>query len=206
MGAGAMRHSLRPMGTPVEGTRLGQVRAVGADRLDRPRVRGMQDQVGGGARRPGRGDRVDDRRRRSRRRLRSTSLPAWPGPRPDRCSVRDMARLDRQPVVVHGGHGGQRTVLVAAEPWWATRALNPVWEPKGTGCVVGTNPVVSHGYGTASWISRHLRSFRRGGGRIWVLDPRRTESARLPTSTCPSGRAPTWPCWRPWPRPAGRWG
>ncbi|HVJ96391.1 MAG TPA: molybdopterin-dependent oxidoreductase, partial [Acidimicrobiia bacterium] len=45
---------------------------------------------------------------------------------------------------------------------------------------VGTNPVVSHGYGTALPDPvRRLRDYRTGGGRVWVLDPRRTETAAL---------------------------
>ena len=65
--------------------------------------------------------------------------------------------------------------LVSGEPM-----LNPVWDPTrpGLAIFVGTNPVVSHGYGTALPDPiRHLRDYRAGGGRVWVLDPRRTETA-----------------------------
>ena len=65
--------------------------------------------------------------------------------------------------------------LVSGEPM-----LNPVWDPTrpGLAIFVGTNPVVSHGYGTALPDPiRHLRDFRAAGGRVWVLDPRRTETA-----------------------------
>ena len=58
--------------------------------------------------------------------------------------------------------------------------LNPVWQPDRSKVLVlfGTNPVVSHGYGTtlADPVTR-LRRFRRNGGQVWVLDPRRTETA-----------------------------
>lgn len=46
--------------------------------------------------------------------------------------------------------------------------------------VVGSNPVVSHGYGTAMADPvRRLRAVRAHGGEVWVLDPRRTETAAL---------------------------
>ena len=72
-------------------------------------------------------------------------------------------------------------VLVAAELVAGEPMLNPVWDPTrpGLAVLVGTNPVVSHGYGTAlpDPIGR-LREFRAGGGRVWVLDPRSSETAR----------------------------
>jgi anaerobic selenocysteine-containing dehydrogenase len=73
-------------------------------------------------------------------------------------------------------------VLVAAELVTGHPMLNPVWDPASPGLLllVGTNPVVSHGYGTAMPDPvRHLRGARERGGRIWVLDPRRTETAAL---------------------------
>ena len=73
-------------------------------------------------------------------------------------------------------------VLVAAELVAGNSGLNPVWEPGSGGplLVVGCNPVVSHGYGTTLPDPvRHLREHRRSGGRIWVVDPRRTETAAL---------------------------
>jgi anaerobic selenocysteine-containing dehydrogenase len=71
-------------------------------------------------------------------------------------------------------------VLVAAELVSGHPMLNPVWDPTAPGLAifVGTNPVVSHGYGTALPDPiRHLREYRARGGRVWVLDPRRTETA-----------------------------
>jgi anaerobic selenocysteine-containing dehydrogenase len=72
--------------------------------------------------------------------------------------------------------------LLTAEMVGGSSQLNPVWDPAGTDLLVlfGTNPVVSHGYGTAlaDPVNR-LRDFRAGGGRIWVIDPRRTETAAL---------------------------
>ena len=73
-------------------------------------------------------------------------------------------------------------VLVAAELVAGHPMLNPVWDPSVPGVLVlvGSNPVVSHGYGTTLPDPvRYLRDYRRAGGRIWVLDPRRTESAAL---------------------------
>ena len=46
---------------------------------------------------------------------------------------------------------------------------------------VGTNPPISSGYITSAgsdW-SRRLRAYRRRGGELWVIDPRRTTSAHL---------------------------
>lgn len=73
-------------------------------------------------------------------------------------------------------------VLVAAELVTGQAMLNPVWDPASAGLLVlvGSNPVVSHGYGTTLPDPiRHLRDFRRAGGAIWVLDPVRTETAAL---------------------------
>lgn len=73
-------------------------------------------------------------------------------------------------------------VLVAAELVTGHAMLNPVWDPASPGLLllIGTNPVVSHGYGTAFPDPiRCLREYQRGGGRVWVLDPRRSESAAL---------------------------
>ena len=78
------------------------------------------------------------------------------------------ATVDNAPVLV-------AAALVAGNPM-----LNPVWDPTAAGLLllVGTNPVVSHGYGTAlADPIRRLREYRDLGGRVWVVDPRRTESA-----------------------------
>ena len=72
--------------------------------------------------------------------------------------------------------------MVATELVTGHPLLNPVWSPDIPGLLVlvGHNPVVSHGYGTAMPDPvTYLRQFRRGGGTLWVLDPRRTESAAL---------------------------
>lgn len=73
-------------------------------------------------------------------------------------------------------------VLVAAELVAGQPMINPVWDPAAGGVVVfvGTNPVVSHGYGTALPDPvRYLREHRRAGGSVVVIDPRRTETAAL---------------------------
>jgi anaerobic selenocysteine-containing dehydrogenase len=73
-------------------------------------------------------------------------------------------------------------VLVAADLVAGNSMLSPVWDAGAAGLLllVGSNPVVSHGYGTALPDPvRHLRDHRAGGGRLWVVDPRRTESAAL---------------------------
>jgi anaerobic selenocysteine-containing dehydrogenase len=71
-------------------------------------------------------------------------------------------------------------VLVAAELVTGNAMMSPRWDPSGPGLflLVGTNPVVSHGYGTTLPDPvNYLRDFRRAGGRVWVVDPRRTETA-----------------------------
>ncbi len=71
-------------------------------------------------------------------------------------------------------------VLLAAAMVTGNATVAPVWDPGAAGVLllVGTNPVVSHGYGTTLPDPvRHLRGYREAGGRIWVLDPRRTETA-----------------------------
>lgn len=79
-------------------------------------------------------------------------------------------------------------VLVAAELVAGNAMLNPVWDPDRPGLLllIGTNPVVSHGYGTTLPDPvRRLRDFRARGGRVWVVDPRRTESAQLADAHLP---------------------
>ena len=73
-------------------------------------------------------------------------------------------------------------VLVAAEAVAGHPMLNPVWEPDQSRLLllIGTNPVVSHGYGTTlADPVRRLRENQQLGGRIWTIDPRRTETAAL---------------------------
>jgi anaerobic selenocysteine-containing dehydrogenase len=73
-------------------------------------------------------------------------------------------------------------VLVAAELVAGHAMLSPVWDSTSGGLLllVGTNPVISHGYGTTLPDPvRHLRDHQERGGRIWVVDPRRTETAAL---------------------------
>jgi len=73
-------------------------------------------------------------------------------------------------------------ILRAAELVAGNMQLSTVWDPDDSKLLVvfGTNPVVSHGYGTtlADPITR-VREFRRAGGALWVLDPVRTETAAL---------------------------
>ena len=73
-------------------------------------------------------------------------------------------------------------VLVAADAIAGHPMLNPVWEPEESRLLVllATNPVVSHGYGTTlADPIRRLRENQAAGGRIWTIDPRRTETAVL---------------------------
>lgn len=70
--------------------------------------------------------------------------------------------------------------ILVSETMAGTLALNPHPCPEAAlVLMVGTNPVVSHGHttGYADPVSR-LRDIRQRG-RLWVLDPRTTETARL---------------------------
>ncbi len=71
-------------------------------------------------------------------------------------------------------------VLAAAEIVAGHPQANPVcdFERARLVLVVGSNPIVSHGYGTAMPDPvRRLRAVQAHGGRVWVLDPLRTETA-----------------------------
>lgn len=73
-------------------------------------------------------------------------------------------------------------ILRAAELVTGQMQLSTVWDPEDSRLLVvfGSNPVVSHGYGTAlSDPITRVREFRRAGGELWVLDPIRTETAAL---------------------------
>ncbi|HEY3832342.1 MAG TPA: molybdopterin-dependent oxidoreductase [Acidimicrobiia bacterium] len=73
-------------------------------------------------------------------------------------------------------------VLRAAELIAGHPQANPICDFERAQCVVivGSNPVVSHGYGTAIPDPiKNLRRVRERGGAVWVLDPVRTETAAV---------------------------
>jgi anaerobic selenocysteine-containing dehydrogenase len=62
--------------------------------------------------------------------------------------------------------------------------LFPVWIPEdeenSLAIYLGSNPAVSNGYLTMlPDPQRRIRAFRRRGGRLWVIDPKRTQTAVL---------------------------
>jgi anaerobic selenocysteine-containing dehydrogenase len=62
--------------------------------------------------------------------------------------------------------------------------LWPVWIPEDEdnrlAIYLGSNPAVSNGYLTMlPDPQRRIRAFRRRGGKLWVIDPRRTQTAAL---------------------------
>ena len=64
--------------------------------------------------------------------------------------------------------------------------LRPVWKPEDREprllILIGFNPVVSHGYVNFPNFGdpvRRLRGYRARGGEVWVIDPRRSETASL---------------------------
>ncbi len=59
--------------------------------------------------------------------------------------------------------------------------LTPIWDHERSTLLIliGSNPVVSHGHSNAIPAPLvRLRRHRARGGEVWVVDPRRTESAR----------------------------
>jgi anaerobic selenocysteine-containing dehydrogenase len=65
--------------------------------------------------------------------------------------------------------------------------------------ILGANPMVSNG---SMWTVPDFRgkakALRERGGRLVVIDPRRTETAPWPMPTTSSDPAPMCFCWRPW--------
>lgn len=62
--------------------------------------------------------------------------------------------------------------------------LFPVWIPEDEenrlAIYLGSNPAVSNGYLTMlPDPQRRIRAFRRRGGKLWVIDPKRTQTAAL---------------------------
>ena len=60
--------------------------------------------------------------------------------------------------------------------------LTPLWDHESSKLLLlfGSNPVVSHGHSNAMPDPvRRFREFQGGGGSLWVIDPRRTETAAL---------------------------
>jgi anaerobic selenocysteine-containing dehydrogenase len=64
--------------------------------------------------------------------------------------------------------------------------ISPRWDPEDEHSklviFVGCNPTVSHGYWTIlPDPARRIQRYQRRGGRVWVIDPRNTETARRAT-------------------------
>ena len=60
--------------------------------------------------------------------------------------------------------------------------LTPIWDHESSKLLLlfGSNPVVSHGHSNAIPDPvRRFREFQGNGGSIWVIDPRKTETATL---------------------------
>ena len=115
-------------------------------------------------------------------RSRCTSPRVWPTTAPGRLPPACGWRAIGSSSFYTAATVDNAPILVAAELVTGQPMLNPVWDPSSPGLLllVGTNPVVSHGYGTTLPDPvRYLRDFRASGGSVWVLDPRRTETAAL---------------------------
>jgi anaerobic selenocysteine-containing dehydrogenase len=96
----------------------------------------------------------------------------------------------------YGGLGTRQRYTAATvdcAPTWRAAELvtgfakpfHPIWTPEetepGLVIMIGFNPVVSHVYFGAQLPDpiRRIRAFQSRGGEVWVLDPRRTETAVL---------------------------
>ncbi len=96
----------------------------------------------------------------------------------------------------YGGLGTRQRYTAATvdcAPTWRAAELvtgfakpfHPIWTPEesepGLVVMIGFNPVISHVYFGAQLPDpiRRIRAFRSGGGEVWVMDPRRTETAAL---------------------------
>jgi anaerobic selenocysteine-containing dehydrogenase len=74
--------------------------------------------------------------------------------------------------------------LRAGDMVCGTWFLYPVWIPEDEdnrlAIYLGSNPAVSNGYLTMlPDPQRRIRAFRKRGGQLWVIDPRRTQTAAL---------------------------
>ena len=74
--------------------------------------------------------------------------------------------------------------LRAGDMVCGTWHLYPVWIPEDEenrlAIYLGSNPAVSNGYLTMlPDPQRRIRAFRKRGGKLWVIDPRRTQTAAL---------------------------
>lgn len=73
----------------------------------------------------------------------------------------------------------------AAELVTGHHSVQPIWVPDAPGpslaILLGTNPCVAHGYLGADWPNpvHRLREYRKGGGEVWTVDPRRTKTAQI---------------------------
>lgn len=106
-----------------------------------------------------------------------------------------FGRMRAEPILKHLGTRSRYSAvtvdaiarLTVAELVGGFGGLLPAIDPDANGLVVlvGTNPVVSHGHaGALVDPVTALRRIARDRG-LWVLDPRRTESARLATRHLP---------------------
>jgi anaerobic selenocysteine-containing dehydrogenase len=91
-----------------------------------------------------------------------------------------FARALRTRNVYSGSSTDQLPQMLVALRMFGHQALIPVPDLEGTDflLILGANPVVSNGsLMTAPGVRRRLRSIRDRGGRVVVVDPRRTETA-----------------------------
>lgn len=85
------------------------------------------------------------------------------------------------PVTVDSAPAIRAAEIVTGYQW----EIRPEWFPDEQAprlaILIGGNPVVSHGYLGLMLCdpTRRLREYGQAGGKLWVVDPRRTETARV---------------------------
>ncbi len=85
------------------------------------------------------------------------------------------------PVTVDSAPAIRATEIVTGYQWDIRPEWSPGENPPKVAILIGGNPVVSHGYLglMLSDPTRWLKEYGENGGRLWVIDPRQTETARI---------------------------
>lgn len=106
----------------------------------------------------------------------STSLPIVNGFFPKLGS-----RQRFSPVTVDSAPAIRASEIVTGYQWDIRPEWFPGESPPKVAILIGGNPVVSHGYLGLKLCdpTRWLKEYRDDGGKLWVIDPRRTETARV---------------------------
>jgi len=97
-------------------------------------------------------------------------------------TVSGMAKALKTQHLYSAGSVDINNYFVANELLYGSTLLTPLPDFENTdfALIIGANPLVSHGsMGTFGRVQDHLRDLVARGGRLVVVDPRRTETAKL---------------------------